>query len=48
VVLFMVTRMERSFEAARALVATVDARALESRRAVTVPLVREIMQESQD
>jgi chromosomal replication initiation ATPase DnaA len=48
VVLFMVARMERSFEAARALVATIDARALESRRAVTVPLVREILYESQD
>jgi DnaA regulatory inactivator Hda len=48
VVSFMVTRMERSFAAARALVAAVDARALESRRAVTVPLVREVMQGFQD
>lgn len=47
VVLFMVARMERSFEAASALVAAIDARALESRRAVTVPLAREVMEESQ-
>ncbi|MGE0652502.1 MAG: DnaA/Hda family protein [Alphaproteobacteria bacterium] len=48
VVLFMVARMERSFEAASALVAAIDARALESRREVTVPLVREVMEEFQD
>jgi chromosomal replication initiation ATPase DnaA len=48
VVLFMVARMERSFESASALVAAIDARSLESRRAVTVPLVSEVMGESQD
>lgn len=44
VVAFMVARMERSFAAARTLVAAVDARALAGRRAITVPLVRETME----
>jgi chromosomal replication initiation ATPase DnaA len=48
VVTFMVARMERSFAAARALVAAIDARALGARRAVTVPLVRDVMDGVQD
>lgn len=44
VVPFMVARMERSFAAARALVAEVDARALAEGRAVTLALVRAVMQ----
>jgi chromosomal replication initiation ATPase DnaA len=48
VIAFMVARMERSFAAARALVAAVDARALESRRAITVPLVRAVLEAAQD
>lgn len=43
VVSYMVARMERSFDAARALVAAIDARAMSERRAVTVPLVRETL-----
>ena len=44
VVGFMVARMERSFAAARRLVAAVDAAALAERRNITVPLVRLVMQ----
>lgn len=43
VVGFMLGRMERSFDAARRLVAAVDAAALEERRNVTVPFVRLVM-----
>ncbi len=43
VVSFMMGRMERSFEAARRLVAAIDAGALEERRNVTVPFVRLVM-----
>lgn len=45
VVSFMLTRMERSFEAARGLVDSVDSRALAGRRNITIPLVREVMRE---
>ena len=48
VIAFMVTRMERSFAAARALVADIDAYALESRRAITVPLVRAVLDTERD
>lgn len=48
VIAYMVARMERSFAAARALVAAVDARALADRRAVTVPLVRDVMGQAAD
>ncbi len=44
VVSFMLTRMERSFEAARTLVAAVDDAALAKRRNITVPLVRGVME----
>ncbi len=43
VVSFMLARMERSFAAAGALVAAVDAAALAERRNITVPLVRRVM-----
>ncbi len=43
VVAYAVSRMERSFAAARRLVAAVDAAALAQRRDVTVPLVREVL-----
>lgn len=43
VIAYLCRRMERSFAAARRLVAAVDARALASRRDVTVPLVREVL-----
>ncbi len=43
VVSYMVARMERSFGAARSLVAAIDRAALSKRRNVTVPLVGEVM-----
>ncbi len=41
---YMLTRMERSFEAARRLVEAVDAKALAERRNITVKLVSSVMQ----
>jgi chromosomal replication initiation ATPase DnaA len=38
-------RMERSFEAARELVARIDAAALKERRKITVHLVREVLKD---
>ena len=43
VISFMLTRMERSFEAARAMVAAIDALALSQRRNITLPLVRQVL-----
>jgi chromosomal replication initiation ATPase DnaA len=43
VIAFLLPRMERSFDAARRLVALLDAAALEGRRNITVPLARDIM-----
>ncbi len=43
VIRFMTARMERSFEAARTLVDTLDHSALATGRAVTIPLVRDIL-----
>ncbi len=43
VISFMLTRMERSFEAARAMVAAIDAEALSQRRNITLPLVRQVL-----
>jgi DnaA regulatory inactivator Hda len=43
VVTFMLARMERSFEAARELVASIDEAALKVRRKITVRLVREVL-----
>jgi len=42
-VLFLLRHMERSFEAARRLVADLDAAALRERRAITVPLARSVL-----
>ena len=44
VVDFLTARMERSFEAARALVGAIDAASLAARRRVTVPLARDVLQ----
>ena len=44
VVSYMLARMERSFAAARELVAAVDARALAERREITIPLVRDVVE----
>lgn len=41
---YLVVRMERSFEAARALVAEINRTSLAERRPVTVPLVRELLE----
>jgi chromosomal replication initiation ATPase DnaA len=43
VVTFLLARMERSFAAARALVAALDAAALAGKRRITVPLAREVL-----
>ncbi len=43
VIRFMAARMERSFGAASALVARLDAAALAENRAVTIPLVRSVL-----
>jgi len=43
VVLFLVRHMERSFEAARRLVADLDAAALRDHRGITVPLARQVL-----
>ena len=45
VVRFLSTRMERSFEAARTLVAALDRAALAGGRAITVPLARRVLAE---
>lgn len=43
VVLFLLRQMERSFEAARRLVAELDAAALRDRRGITIPLARAVL-----
>ena len=43
VVLFLLRHMERSFEAARHLVADLDAAALRDRRGITIPLARAVL-----
>lgn len=48
VVDYLVTRMERSFDAARRTVARLDERALERGRGITVPLAREILSSDTD
>jgi chromosomal replication initiation ATPase DnaA len=48
VVSFMVARMERSFDAARRLVAALDAAALAERRNITVPLARHVLEQLDD
>ncbi len=40
---FLVTRMERSFAEARSLVAALDAASLSAKRAVTLPLARDVL-----
>lgn len=44
VVTFLLGRMERSFAAARRVVAALDAAALAAKRGITVPLAREVLQ----
>jgi chromosomal replication initiation ATPase DnaA len=45
VIRYMLAHMERSFAAARALVAALDERSLEQRRAITIPLVRAVLEQ---
>lgn len=47
VIQFILPRIERSFDAARQLVDKIDRRALSKKSAITVPLVRDVMQEQQ-
>jgi chromosomal replication initiation ATPase DnaA len=43
VIRYMLAHMERSFDAARTLVAALDDRSLAQRRAITIPLVRAVL-----
>ena len=43
VISYMLTRMERSFDAARRMIGAIDDLALEERRNITVPLVRRVL-----
>ncbi len=43
IVSFLLPRMERSFDAVRALVAAIDAAALSGQRPVTIPLLRQVL-----
>jgi len=45
VIRYLAARMERSFEAASVVVAAIDRRALAAGRAVTIPLVRDVLAE---
>jgi DnaA regulatory inactivator Hda len=45
VIRYMLVHMERSFAAARALVAALDARSLEQHRAITIPLARAVLEQ---
>jgi DnaA regulatory inactivator Hda len=47
VVTFMLARMERSFDAARELVARIDAAALKERRKITARLVRDLLKDDE-
>ncbi len=46
VISFIVSRMERSFEAARTMVAAIDHLSLAERRNITVPLVRKVLKKT--
>jgi len=48
VVNFMVPRLQRTFAALRDMVDTIDRKALVEKRAVTIPLVRDLMQGGQE
>ena len=48
VVIYLVSRMERSFEAARQIVAVLDAMALDRHRSVTVSLASEALERLAD
>ena len=47
VIRYMLAHMERSFAAARALVAALDERSLEQHRAITIPLVRAVLEQAE-
>ena len=44
VVSFVLARMERTFDAARGIVAALDQTAMQGRRAITVPLARDVLE----
>lgn len=44
-VAYLVARIERSFEAARAMVATLDAQAIAAGKPITIPLARRLLEE---
>jgi len=46
VIRYMLVHMERSFAAARTVVAALDERSLEQHRAITVPLVRAVLEQT--
>lgn len=48
VVTFLLTRMERSFAAAREVVAALDAAALAGKRRITVPLARAVLEQMEN
>jgi len=48
VIHYLLARMERSFEAARRVVDAIDKASLASKRNITVPLVREVLQQQQE
>ena len=48
VIKYVLPRMERSFAAARDIVARADRRALSQKRGVSVPLMRTVLAELQD
>ncbi len=45
VIRFLLARMERSFDAVRAIVAALDRSALAARRNITVPLARDVLRQ---
>jgi chromosomal replication initiation ATPase DnaA len=47
VIRYMLVHMERSFDAARTLVAAIDERSLEQHRAISVPLVRAVLEQTE-
>ena len=45
VIAYVITRIERTFDSARAIVGSLDREALSQRRPITIPLAREVLQQ---
>jgi chromosomal replication initiation ATPase DnaA len=45
VLTYMLARMDRSFATVRTLIRAIDERALAQKRAITIPLVRQVLEE---